>query len=145
MANKKRTMARQRALQAFYQWEQTGQDIADIELQFLTEQEMDRVDVAYFRELFHEVPARLERIDGLLAPHLDRTIAQLDLVERSILRMAVYELSFHPEIPYRVIINEAVALAKVFGADQSHKFVNAVLDAAAGQIRSEEKTGRTTR
>lgn len=135
-----RTMARQRALQALYQWQQAGQDVQDIEVQFLTGQEMDRVDVPYFQELLRGVAMHTDEIDQVLAPLLDRKVSELDPVERAILRMGIYELQHRLEIPYRVVINEAIELAKVFGAEQSHRYVNGVLDKIAAEIRAVERT-----
>lgn len=134
-----RTMARQRALQALYQWQQAGQDIQEIESQFLTGQEMDRVDVPYFQELLRGVATHVDSIDKVMEPYLDRQVQALDPVERAILRLGLYELQHHLEIPYRVVINEAIELAKVFGAEQSHRYVNGVLDKVAGVVRATER------
>lgn len=136
--SRERTMARRRAVQALYQWQQLRQDLADIELQFLTEQEMDRVDVDYFRELLHAVPKHLNELDEALQPLLDRNIESVDNVERAILRLGAYELKYRLEIPYRVVINEAIELAKTFGAEQSHRYINGVLDKLAPTLRSAE-------
>lgn len=136
--SRERTMARRRAVQALYQWQQLGQDLADIEAQFLTEQEMDRVDVEYFKELLHAVPKNLEELDQHLQPLLDRNIESVDSVERAVLRLSAYELKYRLEIPYRVAINEAIELAKTFGAEQSHRYINGVLDKLAAVLRSAE-------
>lgn len=130
-----RSLARRFAMQALYQWQLTQQDAAAIDAQFATEEDMERADQAYFHELLHEVPARLERLNGALAPCLDRALAQLDPVERAILWIGAYELMFRSDVPYRVVINEAVELAKRFGADQGHRFVNGVLDRLARSER----------
>ena len=137
-------MARRRAVQALYQWQQSGGNVQDIYHQFVADQEMDRVDVVYFKELLQGVPADLDALDSLLAPHLEnRSVDELDVVERAVLRIGAYELKHRLEIPYRVVINEAVELAKVFGADQSHKYVNGVLDKVAKQVRKvEQEAGR---
>lgn len=136
-----RSLARRRALQALYQWQMTGQDIIDIDRQFLEEQEMGKVDIDYFRELLHQVPKQLHEIDEQCEPFLDRAMSQIDPVEQAILRIGGYELIYRPEIPYRVVINEAVELAKAFGAEQSHKYVNGVLDKVAQKVRMVE-TGK---
>lgn len=136
--SRERTMARRRAVQALYQWQQVGQDLAEIELQFLTEQEMDRVDVEYFKALLHAVPQHVEELDQLLQPLLDRNIEAVDSVERAILRLGAYELKHRLEIPYRVVINEAIELAKTFGAEQSHRYINGVLDKLAPVLRPAE-------
>lgn len=131
-------MARQRLLQALYQWQHTGQDVHEIEVQFLTEQEMGKVEVPYFRELLHKILESVEQLDAEIEPLLDRPMAQVDPVEKAILRIGTYELMHKPEIPYRVAINEGVELAKVYGADQSHKYVNGILDKIAQKLRAVE-------
>lgn len=144
----RRSLARQVALQALYQWQMAGQDLGDIEAQFLGQGELpqsleeeDRdadpgpFDVRLFRDLLHGVPAQLNRLDELLAPLLGRPINQLDPVERAVLRIGVYELREHLDVPYRVIIDEAVELAKRFGAEQGHRYVNGVLDKLAQSLR----------
>jgi N utilization substance protein B len=133
-----RSLARERAMQALYQWQMTGQDLAEIEQQFLDEQDMQNVDKKYFKELLHEVPKRIEEFDTLSLELLSRPIDQVDPVERAILRIGLYELKQRLDIPYRVVINEAVELAKNYGADQSHKFVNGTLDKAAKGLRTPE-------
>ena len=133
-----RTRARRTALQALYQWDLGKQELADIEAQFREAQDMRKVDVDYFRELLHRVAAQVEELDTHMAPLLDRPIRQLDPVERAILRIGTYELAFHPELPWRVVINEGIELAKMFGAEQSHKYVNGILDKLAAQLRTVE-------
>lgn len=138
-----RSRARARVLQAIYQWQMTGQDIADIEAQFLGEQDMKGVDLDMFQHLLHEIPAHLRELDELLAPYLDRSIDKVDPVERAVLRLGVCELARHIEVPYRVVINEAVELAREYGAEQGHRYINGVLDRAAQQLRPVEvKAGR---
>jgi N utilization substance protein B len=136
-----RRRARRTALQALYQWQATGQDPGEIERQFIEEQDLARVDLEYFHELLHRVPALADELDPLLAPVLDRPLAQVDPVERAVLRIGVYELRHRPEVPYRVILNEAIELARVFGGEQGHRFVNAALDRLAGQLRAPEVRG----
>lgn len=133
-----RSRARERALQALYQWQLAGQDLVDIERQFLDEQDMDKTDLDYFHELLHGVPRHLTDLDGVVGPFLDRTVSQVDPVERAILRLGVYELKFRLDIPYRVVINESVELAKRYGAEQGHRYINGVLDKAAQQLRAAE-------
>jgi N utilization substance protein B len=133
-----RSLARERAMQALYQWQMTGQNLADIEQQFLTEQDMKSVDKGYFKELLHEVPTRIDEFDALCGDLLSRPIEQVDPVERAILRIGLYELQHRIDIPYRVVINEAVELAKSFGAEAGHKFVNGTLDKAAKSLREVE-------
>ncbi|MGD9171118.1 MAG: transcription antitermination factor NusB [Candidatus Thiodiazotropha sp.] len=141
--SEKRSQARKHAVQAIYQWQIAGQDIADIINQFLEEQDLNSFEIPYFQDLVKGVPNHLTELDELLKPMLDRAIESVDPVERAILRLGAYELSHKPEVPYRVVINEAVELAKVFGAEQGHKFVNGVLDQVAKKVRSiEVKAGR---
>ena len=135
----RRTRARQYALQALYQWQVTGQDIADIEGQFLEKEELAKSDVGLFVELLHGVPGNLRELDEALAPLLSRPLSQVDPVELAVLRIGAYELGHHLDIPYRVVINEAVELAKRFGADQGHRFVNGVLDKLARRLRRAEQ------
>jgi len=136
--SRKRSQSRRHALQALYQWQMAGQDLADISNQFLEEQDIEKFEIPYFQDLLHGVPTHLTELDALLKPALDRTIESVDPVERAVLRLGAYELSHHLEIPYRVVINEAVELAKIFGAEQGHRFVNGVLDRVAKQVRGAE-------
>ena len=134
----KRSRARHYAVQALYQWQMTGQNVSEIDHQFLAEQDVRTFEVAYFQDLVHGVPANLSALDDQLSPLLDRALASVDPVERAILRLGAYELMRHPEVPYRVAIDEAVELAKVFGAEQGHKYVNGVLDKMAKMVRPSE-------
>ncbi|WP_177421083.1 transcription antitermination factor NusB [endosymbiont of Lamellibrachia barhami] len=136
--SRKRSQARRHAVQAVYQWQMAGQDIGSIIDQFLAEQDIKSFEVAYFQDLLRGVPRHLTELDELLKPVLDRAIESVDPVERAVLRLGVYELNYHPEVPYRVVINESVELAKVFGAEQGHRFVNGVLDKVAREIRKVE-------
>ena len=125
--SKKRTKAREFALQAVYQWQLSGNAIHDIVNQFAIEKKPNTYEVEYFKELLEGVAKSLDELDEKLSPLVDRKIEQIDPVERAILRFAAFELMHHYEIPYRVIINEAVELAKKFGADQGHKYVHRVV------------------
>lgn len=136
--SRKRSQSRRHAVQAIYQWQMAGQDLGDIVNQFLEEQDIKSFEVPYFQDLLHGVPTHLSELDEMLKPALDRAIESVDPVERAVLRLGAYELTYHLEVPYRVVINEAVELAKVFGADQSHKFINGVLDQVAKKVRQEE-------
>ena len=142
MANK-RSRARQHALQALYQWQLTGQDVADIERQFLENEELAKADVGLFVDLLHGVPGNLRELDEALGPLLDRPVERVDPVERAVLRIGAFELSHHLDIPYRVVINEAVELAKRFGAEQGHRYVNGVLDKLAQRLRSRESAPKS--
>ena len=137
--SQQRTMSRRRAVQALYQWMQAGQDISDIDHQFLTEQDMSRADVPYFQELLHKVPKHIDELDACVEPYLEREIEELDSVECAVLRIGVYELKYRLDVPYRVVINEAVQSAKVYGADQSHKYVNGILDKVSKDLREAER------
>lgn len=137
MSNK-RTQARRNAVQALYQWQLTGQDTADIESQFLAQHDMSDVDVEYFRELVRQVPLHLHELDDHMTPYLDRGMEEVDPVERAILRMSVYELEFRLDVPYKAIINESVELAKTFGAEHGHKYVNGIVDKVAKKLRKME-------
>ena len=130
-----RRRARECAVQAIYSWQLSGNDIADVELEFLSEQDTQGVDIAYFRELLVGVAINAARLDKAMEPYLSRQLEELGQVEKAILRLAMFELSFREVVPYKVAINEAIELAKVFGADDSHKFVNGVLDKAAPTVR----------
>ncbi|GIU03053.1 MULTISPECIES: transcription antitermination factor NusB [Shewanella] len=128
MKPSERRKARRLAVQAIYSWQLSGNNIADVEHEFLTEQSLDGVDVAYFRELFSGVATKKTQLDDLIIPHLERPIDEVSPVEKAIVRLATYELTFRKDVPYKVAINEAIELAKSFGADESHKFVNGLLD-----------------
>lgn len=133
-----RTRARRLAMQALYQWDLSGSDLADIEAQFLEDEDFAKADKDYFHELLHQTPARLAEVEQAFAGFLDRPLQELDPVERAVLRMAVYELMTRVDVPYKVIINEAVNLTKKFGAEQAHKYINGVLDQVARELRAVE-------
>ena len=133
-----RTNARKAAVQALYQWQMTGQSLVEIERQFLEEERLKDAQKSYFTELFHGVPKNLEAIDKALSEFVDRPVDMIDPVERAILRIGVYELVNRPDMPYRVVLNEGINLAKYFGADGSHKYVNGILDKVAQQKRTVE-------
>ncbi len=120
-------------------WQLSQNDIADVEYQFLAEQDVKDVDVLYFRELLSGVATNSAYLDGLMKPYLSRLLDELGQVEKAVLRIALFELSKRDDVPYKVAINEAIELAKTFGAEDSHKFVNGVLDKAAPAIRPHKK------
>lgn len=136
--SKERSQARHHAVQAVYQWQVTGQDIRDIHNQFLSEQDTGTFELDYFDTLIRGIPAHLSDLDEKLTPCLDRSIESVDPVERAILRLGAFELIHQLGVPYKVVINEAVELAKVFGAEQGHRYVNGVLDKLAQQVRAVE-------
>lgn len=133
-----RSRARRRALQALYAWQLSGQDIALVIAQFRTEQDMEIADLAYFEDLLRGVNDNLAKIDEELRRFVDRDIAQIDPIERGVLRLAAYELLFRIDVPYRVVLNEAIETTKRFGADHGHSYVNGVLDRAAAEWRGPE-------
>ncbi len=133
-----RTNARKTAVQALYQWQMTGQNLNKIEKQFLEEDRLKNVQKSYFIELFHGVPKQLDKIDAILAQFVDRDVEKIDPVERAILRISVYELLNRLDAPYRVILNEGINLAKCFGAEGSHRYINGILDKVAQQERAVE-------
>ncbi len=133
-----RRKARHYGMQALYKWHMTGAPLNEIEAEFLTEYDFARADRDYFHALVHEVPARADEIDTALAPLLDRAVSELDPIEHALLRMGMYELAHRVDVPFKVVINEAVALARKFGATDSHKYINGVLDKAARELRRVE-------
>jgi N utilization substance protein B len=133
-----RKRARRRALQALYQWQLTGHGAGEILAQFRAAQDLSGVDEAHFERLLRGVVADQQALDDALEPFLDRPVAQLDLMERAILRLGAFELLNCLETPYRVVLDECVDLAHRFGSTDGHSYVNAVLDKAARQWRSAE-------
>jgi len=126
-------------MQALYQWQMAGSSLSDIEAEFRSDNDMKNVDLDYFHELLHEVPKQLTALEASFEPHLiERALNELDPVTESLLRMSTYELTARLDVPYKVVISEAVALAKKFGATDSHKFINGVLDRAAVALRAVE-------
>ena len=133
-----RTNARKCVVQALYQWQVTGQSINDIEQQFIDEDRLKKAQKSYFSELFHEIPKQLDKLDLALSEFIDRPVEQLNLAERAVLRVGVYELFNRLDIPSRVVLNESINLAKCFGAEGSHKYINGVLDKIAQKSRPVE-------
>ena len=142
MKTSSRTRARRLAMQGLYEWQVSDNKPSEIETQYLIEKETDRVDVAYFRELISRIPLHCEELDSQIAPLVSRPLNEVDLVELAVLRLGTYELLYHSEIPYRVVINESVELAKMFGADQGHRFVNGIMDRLAASLRTVEIQAR---
>ena len=129
-------------MQALYQWDLSGNNLSNIEVQFLQDEDFSKADKDYFHELLHEVPARLDEVEAAFSAYLDRPVHEMDPVERAVLRMATYELMTRIDVPYKVIINESVNLTKKFGAEQAYKYINGVLDRAARELRSSEYPAR---
>ena len=139
----KRRKGRRYAVQGIYQWQLTDNSPQSIYESMLVDVNLNKTDLPYMEELITKVPNHIDEIDQTLSPKLSRTLDEVDPVERAILRIAVYELLKHPEIPYRVVINEAIEQAKTFGAEDGHKFVNGVLDKVSTEVRAlEVKAGQ---
>ncbi len=128
---KGRRNARKHSIQAIYQWQLTQFSIREIEQQFQDDYLGKRVDTAYFQTLLHEVPTNITQIDAAITTHVSRPMQDIDPIELAVLRLATFELLFRVEIPHQVVINEALELAKTFGSQDSHRFVNGVLDKVA--------------
>lgn len=133
-----RKKARQCILQALYQWQIASCDLDELGAGFLNDKKRSKFDKKYFLEFLHQVPAQVETIDENLQNFIDRKIEEVSPIELAILRMSIYEMLNRLDVPYRVVINEAVELAKRFGASESHKYINGVLDKAATQLRTLE-------
>lgn len=133
-----RRKARHYAVQALYQWAISDNAIGDIERQFREDFDFDGTDCEYFHAALHGVAAQLALLEASFEPYLDIALERLGPVERAVLRLAAWELACRPDVPYRAVLNEAVALARKFGATESHRFVNAVLDRLARDLRMAE-------
>jgi len=133
-----RRKARELAVQAVYSWQISQNSVSDIEVNFITDNSKRRFDIEYFQLLLRGVTNNVSELDLAISPHVDRPLDDIDHVEKAILRVAVFELSDCQDVPYRVVINEAIELAKSFAADDSHKFVNGVLDKAVKLIRPQD-------
>lgn len=136
--SRQRAVARKLALQALYRWQINECPWQDLVQEFAAAEDMSRADREYFRELLEAICGSRAALDELLAPLIDRSPARLDPVEHAALLIGLHELAHRPDVPYRVAINEAVMLTKRFGATDGHKYVNAVLDRAARQLRPAE-------
>lgn len=138
-----RSRARHYAMQAIYQWQMTGNPLNVIEAEFHADNDMSKVDTEYFHELFHSVVMQKPELDELFQPYLKQmTLEQLDPVTLALLRLSTFELKNRIDVPYRVVINESLNLAKKFGAEDSHKFINGVLDKAATKLREAEVSAK---
>ena len=133
-----RKRARRRALQAIYQWQITHQDASEILHQFREVQDLSQVDVGHFEILLRGVINENKRLIDALEPFLDRPMDQVDVMERVVLMIGAWELLECPDMPYRVVLDESVDLARRFGSEQGHSYVNAVLDKAARTLRADE-------
>ncbi|MDO7674405.1 MAG: transcription antitermination factor NusB [Reinekea forsetii] len=133
-----RRKARRLAIQALYQWQVAETPVAQIEAEFLTDNDMTKVDKEYFCELLRGVPKFKSEFDDLIGKYTDRTNSQMTPIELAILRIGTYELIHRIDVPYKVVINEGVELSKIFGANEAHRFVNGVLDQLAQELRMPE-------
>jgi len=141
-----RSHSRAAAVQALYQALVNGQELAKDELDFVTAENSEKMDKKYFTILVEGVSKEIEILDAELAFAVDRNLSEIDPVESSVLRLAVYEFIHRPEVPYRVVLNEAVELAKAFGGEKGHKYVNGVLDKMGSKLREAEyKTSKARR
>lgn len=130
--------ARVYALQAMYQWQLAQAEVKEIEADFVQKHITKKTDMEYFKELIHGIPANQAELDQIMKPYLGRLQEEIDPIELAVLRLATYELLKRPDVPYRVIINEALELTKEFGSIEGYKFVNGVLDRVARKIRVDE-------
>ena len=140
-----RSMSRRLALQALYQWQMTGQSFPELRNQYTSDEGYAEVDAEYFQQLLQGVIDDSVALDAMIGGWLDRPVAQLDPVEHAVLLIGVEELRAHVEVPYKVVLNECVELTKKFGATDGHKFINAVLDRAARQLRATEQQATARR
>jgi len=134
-----RSRSRRRATQALYAWQISGNAMPKVIEEFRHEQDMEIADLVYFEDLLRGVAEHCAELDQGLAPFLDREVAQVDPIERAVLRLAAYELRYRVDVPYRVVINEAIEVTKRFGAEHGHTYVNGVLDKAAKEWRRTEQ------
>ncbi|MBA3660135.1 MAG: transcription antitermination factor NusB [Gammaproteobacteria bacterium] len=130
--------ARRYALQAMYQRQLASTPLADLEAEFLTYHIDKKLDLEYFKELLHGIPLHQKELDREMQPFLERSLQDIDPIELNVLRIAIYELMKRPDVPYRVIINEALELTKKFGSIEGYKFVNGILDRVARKLRPVE-------
>lgn len=135
-----RHKAREIALQAIYQWQFTQDSPTEIELQFHVENDMATIDGPYFSELVHNIPKHVNEIDSNIEKVLDRPFQELNPVEVAVMRIAVYEFLFRSDVPYKVVINEALQITKTFGSTEGFRYVNGVLDALAKDLRPLESS-----
>jgi len=132
-----RQRARDLLVQALYQWQLSGSDVEQIEAEFRADNG-GKTDWDFFHQAFSHITGHADELQALFQPHLDRAVDQLDPIETGILYLGIFELSQRIDVPYRVVINECVELAKKYGATESHKYINGILDKAARSLRSVE-------
>lgn len=139
MKSSARTGARQLAIQSLYEWQVSQNPINEIVETALQHKAGKNIDIEFYKELVSCTAKNVEKIDTQLKKVIKRSLTEVDIVELAVIRSAAYELMYKPEIPYKVIINEAIESAKKFGADQGHKFVNGTLDKLADTTRETER------
>ncbi|WP_058462375.1 transcription antitermination factor NusB [Legionella adelaidensis] len=130
--------ARRLAVQALYQWLMSGSDLNEIDAQFRVANDMAKVDLEYFTRLLHGIPVKLSLLEETFSPYLDRPLTSLNPIELTILRLSTFECMYCPETPYKVVLDEAISLAKEFGSQDGHRYVNGVLHEVAKQTRAIE-------
>jgi N utilization substance protein B len=133
-----RRKARHFGLQALYQWTLSGASAREIEAEFRVDNDFQHTDGEYFSAVLKGVVGDVEALEALFEPFLDRRLDELDPIERNLLRLGTFELRDRIDVPYKVVINEAVSLAKKFGATDSHRYINGVLDKIAKELRTAE-------
>lgn len=140
MKPKHRKQARVLALQALYAWQMSGNDIKQVELSIVTTNDMTKVDMEYFQAILAAVSEDVANVDKTYKPYLGRLPEEMDPIEKAIMRLATVELTHRIDTPFKVVINEAIELAKSFGAEESHKFINGALDKAVKTLRKNERS-----
>ncbi len=130
--------ARKLAVQALYQWQMSGAEMTEVEAQFLAVNNMDKVDLDYLKRIIHGISKTCNKIDQAFAPFLDRLVQELNPIELAVLRLSTFELLFCPEIPFQVVLDEAVTLAKAYGSQDGYRYVNGVLHQLSTQVRTIE-------
>lgn len=139
ISKRARIKARRNTVQALYEWFMTGKDVSDVIAEFESDkQKLAKTDVEYFKLLLKGTIKNSQALDDRLKDLIDRPVDELDAIERAILHIGCYELEHHLEIPWRVVVNESIELAKLFGAEQSHKYINGILDKVANELRAAE-------
>ncbi|MCZ6643701.1 MAG: transcription antitermination factor NusB [Gammaproteobacteria bacterium] len=134
-----RRHARRALVQAVYQWQMTGADTQSVATQFEDDGTLAKADREFFREMLRGVLQGSDALDECFQPHLDRKLKELDKVELALLRLGTFELKERLEVPFRVVIDEYVELAKTFGAEDSHKYINGILDKLSNELRATER------
>ena len=142
---RKRQKARRLLVQALYSWDLAGENAGSIETHLRSENDFAKVDSELFQSILVGVVNDVERVDGAYEPYLDRHQHQLDPISKAILRISTFELVNRIDVPFKVVINEAINLAKTFGPADAFKFINAVLEGVAEHFRASELCKRSAR